>query len=858
MRAVFFFNVLSCCILCVLCVYALLRGNRVPRLRRNALDFSFIVLCIVLALGIFGNAFFISSHTSREAFAWYRYFAFTWYLSPGLFLIFCLLLCGYEFKAWHFIIFIPGLMVFVAHVILPRSVMLGVSRVPMGWHAIYNHNSFWHWLNVINYSGLTLAAIVVLLRKGLGSREELIHKRAMIVLLSIVPTFLGTFTTGFLIRFFGIRFFPPMLPIFLSVLVIGLAIALYHYDLLALTSTSVAERILSSVYDAVVLVDTDGTIIDNNLRGPAHDTAIQQPISVLIPAAVDSQSWFSRHLAEGEAAFEELFVFENNRTAPASMSIRGVFNAGNTYSGYVITAHDLSAEKDLSLEVDRRLATTAALRSIEANFTRAFRASPAGMLISERNTWLLLDANNAVADIFKLPLNEIVGASFSELGLHVDAGEIENLLNALEKGEISSSDEISLYRRDESRVVCLVSASPLQFRGRDAALFTFVDITEQDRLRNDLARAQKLESIGILAGGIAHDFNNIMTAIMGNVSLVRMSLDEDNELYQAVSRAEAACMRARELSRQLLTFSKGGDPNPEATNIVSLVREAVRMATAGSNVVSTFTVESSLPAALVDPGQMIQCFNNIAINAVQAMEQGGTLFVSIKRIRAEDLVHRRNIPVDLEKANYLTVEFRDTGPGIDPRYIDRIFDPYVSYKAAGSGLGLSICYSILKRHKGGISVKSKPGSGAVFTVFIRETTAPVKDVEQSVIRMGKGSILVMDDEYGVRSVMDNMLRRLGYEPTTCPDGKDALDILRSSRAQGKSFSAVLLDLTVPGGMGGLEAAKGIRAMDPDIPLYVMSGYSDDPIISGYRSFGFDGVLHKPFGVEELSRMLSNE
>jgi len=852
MRLVFILNILSCSLFITLGMYAALRRRAVTRrLARNAPDRLFIILAAVLAIGTLGNAFFISAMTAREAALWFQVFAFTWYLSPGLFVLFSLSLTGRTYRPLRFLLLLPGILILAVHVFVPGAVLAGVDRVPLGWHTVYDDGSVWHWLNVANYTAGGLLSILILLIKGVGSMDELVRRRSAVVLASTAPTFIGAFLTGFLIRYFGHENYPPMLPIFLSLLAVGLAFALFRYDLLALTSVAVSERFLSSVYDAVVLTSGNGGILDTNIGfNPGR-------LSLLIPEARDEVDWLAKHAAM-DGSFEARFAFEKNRTAPASMRVRSIVDSPSAYSGYLVTAHDLTAEKDLAIEVERRMAAAAALRSIEANFTRAFRAGPAGMLIIEMRSRVILDANDAISRLFNIPLHEIVGAGLLDLAISIPPEEIDYFESMLEEGRSCPTREIAFLLPDQPRVTCLISASPLRFAGKDAALFTLVDTSELDRLRNDLARSQRLESIGILAAGIAHDFNNILTAILGNISLLKMSMDQQDENSEALSRAETACFRARDLSRQLLTFSKGGEPNFEPTDMVQLVREAVRMATAGSTVVATFSVESGIPPGFVDPGQMLQCFNNIALNAVQAMPGGGTLHIVLRGLAIDA---RRGgvdteIPADLEPGDYIAVEFGDSGPGIPAENRDRIFDPYFSTKKSGTGLGLTISYSIAQRHRGGIQVLSAPGQGARFIVYVRRSAQETGPAEERKLHRGKGEVLVMDDEYTVRTVVAHMLRRIGYEATVCADGEGAVAAVKAAQAQGRAFCAVILDLTVPAGMGGIDAAVRIRTLDPRVPLFVSSGYSDNAIMSNYTAYGFDGVIPKPFGIEELSKYLA--
>jgi nitrogen-specific signal transduction histidine kinase/CheY-like chemotaxis protein len=411
----------------------------------------------------------------------------------------------------------------------------------------------------------------------------------------------------------------------------------------------------------------------------------------------------------------------------------------------------------------------------------------------------------------------------------------------------------------------------LEFGGKQAAVFSLVDVTELNRLRDEVAKAQKLDSIGVLAGGIAHDFNNILTAVVGNVSLARLSVADGTETAEALDRAETACLRARDLAGQLLTFARGGDPAPEATDVLALLREAVRMTTAGSSTAAKFSAESRLPLALVDPGQIMQAFSNITLNAVQAMSAGGTLSLHARLVEiGPDTDYPEGAPLpELSEGSYIAVDFQDEGPGIAPELIGSIFDPYVTTKRKGSGLGLAICYSILKRHRGAVTVSSELGKGACFTVYLPvarqepEIAADANELRKTdalsaprTPSFGKGAILLMDDDLAIRSTTEKMLRRLGYEPTLCADGDGAVAAFASAREKGRAYNAVILDLTVPAGMGGVEAARLIRILDPSVPIFVSSGYAEAPVLADFAAYGFDGVITKPYGVEELGRKLA--
>jgi signal transduction histidine kinase/ActR/RegA family two-component response regulator len=372
------------------------------------------------------------------------------------------------------------------------------------------------------------------------------------------------------------------------------------------------------------------------------------------------------------------------------------------------------------------------------------------------------------------------------------------------------------------------------------------------QLEEDLLRSRKLESLGVLAGGIAHDFNNLLTAILGNITLSLTATKATDEIHRRLIEAEKASMRAQDLTQQLLTFSRGGAPIREAASIGDLVSDTAGFALRGSNVRLDYEPNPGLWPAEVDPGQISQVINNLIINASQAMPDGGTVTVRTgnEAVAAGD-------PLPLAPGDYVTISVSDQGVGIFASHLQRIFDPYFTTKQKGSGLGLATVYSIVKRHDGHIEVTSEPGRGATFKVWLpaapHAKTAPREQVEE--LTQGNGRVLVMDDEPFVRDVIGAMLERLGYEPAFAEHGEEAIARYEEARRAGTPFDAVIMDLTVPGGMGGVEAARRLRELDPRVRIVVSSGYSNDPVMANFRDYGFVGVARKPFKVGELSRVM---
>jgi PAS domain S-box-containing protein len=398
------------------------------------------------------------------------------------------------------------------------------------------------------------------------------------------------------------------------------------------------------------------------------------------------------------------------------------------------------------------------------------------------------------------------------------------------------------------------SVSPIFNRQSDlnGAVVALTDVTNFEKMETELQKAQKLESIGILAGGIAHDFNNILTGIIGNLSLAELYLDDNDTkaIQERIELATEGCIRAGDLTQQLLTFSKGGSPIKKVVNIKELLEKATSFAIHGTKVQSLLSFEPELYSVEADEGQLNQVVNNLIINATQAMPDGGRVFV------VADNLYISSANLQLNEGFYVRIKITDEGVGIPKEYLEQIFDPFFTTKEYGSGLGLATSFSIIKRHEGQIDVESTVDEGTTFTIYLPATTEQVTEVFQAKQSMykGVGRVLVLDDDVAILELLEKALIKMGFDVVVKTSGNEVISLFREAE-ESNPFTLVILDLTVPGEKGGVEVIKELKEINPSVKAIVSSGYSNVAAISKYKSFGFMARIIKPFTAKQLSAVI---
>lgn len=508
-------------------------------------------------------------------------------------------------------------------------------------------------------------------------------------------------------------------------------------------------------------------------------------------------------------------------------------------------------------DLTEKLRAEQALRESESRYRELFEYAAGGVYRSTPQGRFIA-VNPALARMLGFDTPEEVMAQYGdrlETDLYVNPDRRAEFVAMIARADIVTNFESEVRGRDgRSRWLSESVRAVRDPGGRLLYYEGFVsDITPRRQLEQEMQRASKLEAVGILAGGIAHDFNNILTVVLGNITLAELDTGVQGSVASLLREAKRATLRARDLTQQLLTFAKGGDPVRAAVNLAELVRESAGFALHGAKARAEYELPPELWPVDADKGQIGQVIQNLVINSVQAMPEGGIVRIAAANFQLDVGPG----PGGLAPGGYVAITVADSGVGIAPEHLAKIFDPYFTTKQHGSGLGLATVYSIVRKHQGHIEVQSQLGTGTTFRIWLPAAAQPPASIEDRAASSSPfpARVLFMDDEPTIRHMAGLFLERLAAHYELAADGAEALAKYRRAREAGQPFDVVIMDLTVPGGMGGKEAMEQLRVFDPDVRAIVSSGYSRDPVLANYRLHGFRGILPKPYGLEQLRRAL---
>lgn len=517
----------------------------------------------------------------------------------------------------------------------------------------------------------------------------------------------------------------------------------------------------------------------------------------------------------------------------------------------------LAANEDLEWENEVRRRAEEALAEEKELIAVTLQSIGDGVIAADTDGVVML-LNPVAGSMTGWPPEEAIGQPLGEVMRVLDERTrrpMPDVLSRLrEDSEAPGSGQGVLVARDGETRSIAQSAAPI--RDEDGELrgvvLVFRDVTKQKRMEDALITAQKLETVRLLAAGIAHDFNNLLTSVVGNLTLARRLAARGEGFGDRLDDMQQALARARDLTQQLLTFASGGAPVRKALHLAPVLQEAARFALRGSNVSFSCEAPDDLWPVVADEGQIAQVVQNLVINAAQALPEGGTISV-----RAANRVVEPGDGLPVETGRYVEVAVADEGVGIDEEALRRVFEPFFTTKPQGSGLGLAVCFSIMQQHQGHIGIVSAPGRGTTVRVLLPASDLPPGPRSTPPrSRRGSGRVLVMDDDATIRRTSEAMLRELGYDVTCTEDGYEAVEAYERAMGEGRPFDLVVLDLTVPGRPGGLEAMAKLRAIDPRVRAVVASGYSTAPVMDRVQDYGFCASIAKPFGIDELGAVIA--
>lgn len=699
------------------------------------------------------------------------------------------------------------------------------------------------------------------------------HQILLVLLSTIVPIALGS-VNNLVLPMLNFHAIPDLAEVIALAWGFSIVYSIAKYKFLTITPAMAAENIIAAMDEGLVIVDNGGKIVTIN---PALCKLLGYEPHELKDKTIKTFLDFGQH--EKEKAQDDpvagrhdyVLTAKNGDLVPVILSISPLRGSTNVTQGIVCIATDIREHKkkesllrlahtELEKRVDER---TRQLRTMSENMAQesqrlliTLHSIADAVVVTDMDGTVIL-INEAAESLTGYMRDDATGRLIYDIFVILDQKTRMPVGNPVKEALVTMRsatipDGVVLVAKNGREISIDDSAAPI--RNDDGqlmgAVLVFRDITDKKHMEEEAIKSLKLESLGVLAGGIAHDFNNILTGVLTNVSFVKDATDKKSTHYQLLVDAEYAVLRAKDLTHQLLTFAKGGAPVKKVSSISDILNDTANFILTGSACRCEIDIDHGLWHAEVDSGQISQVIQNLLLNAMQAMPQGGVITLS-----AQNMGITSGTVAGLAAGNYIRISVRDTGIGIDPRYLANIFDPYFTTKAKGSGLGLATSYSIVKKHNGRLTVESELGKGTVFHIYLPAAVGPVAASEQP--NCGKpvdalsARVLIMDDEDMILSTAKNILVAAGCTVDCAFNGDEAIVKYKEAKDSGRLYDVFILDLVIPAGLGGKETLAILREFDPNVKAIVSSGYSNDPVMGDFAAHGFKGIVTKPYTAQEL-------
>ena len=795
------------------------------------------------------------------------------YISPCiLFLNFVYALIGKKRDA-VFYFFLASLVAGLAFVLF-TDLFVNISALTVSSRGLFPSRGRYYLIIVLVLYILPIFyALALLAGRLVSSRDPFIKKQYALViagtLLSVLMSVTDNLMASVSMDSEGVL---NMAPPFIIAQTLFVFIAMTRYRFLTMPVQQIAEELFSHINDAVIILDKERNILEMNetargmldlAEGPG------MPADRLLP---------EQFFPDDDLRPREMTLFSRGKRRSVLISQSPIIQH-NTVTGRLVIVKDISdrmrAEELMRMQNELSIALSGVSdirRAMEIIVNAVIRIEG----IDSGGIYLL----DAQSRYFDLVNSRGFSKNFIETSHHFSmerahpAADLftqtepfymnSGMLKALPRGAILEEEGLRslfmipvLHREKPIAWLVIGSHGPNDIRqySRDSAVAVASQIGNaiaRFKAEEELLKTSKIESLGIFAGGIAHDFNNLLTSIIGNISLAKLDSERDQAVHSILTEAENASLRAKDLTIQLLTFSKGGEPIRKTESIVDILRETADFVLRGSNISCRFALDGDLKYADIDRGQISQVIHNIILNARQAMPAGGLITVSAGNSDVGEPSTLR-----IKPGAYVKITIADKGCGIPANYLAKIFDPYFTTKSEGSGLGLAVSYSIMKNHDGCINVRTDPGGGTAFDLYIPASERVPEPPQRTDRRDGHPSynVLLMDDEQMILDVGEKILARLGHRVTRARNGEEAIALYRNAAGSGEPFDLVIMDLTIPGGKGGSETIGELREINPGVRAIVSSGYSNNPVMANYRQYGFCGVIVKPYRFNDLKQVL---
>jgi len=870
---------------------------------KSKLNRTFSLLMASLGLWAFAYSFVYSAPSKEKAWLYFRISSIGWIWFSAFALHFVLVLTkrlDSVRKGLVVLIYFPPSLFFIKN-LLGKLTVEDFLMTSLGWVEIPLKNSLWYHLFFLYYLTYMVLVLYLIRRWGVAANRKREKIQANLIFRSgLIVLILGA-TVNTILPALGLTLMPAIAPLFTLIFAGDIGKAILKYKLMNVNPGLAAEEILSMMKDYLFLLNTEKKIIAVNKQveeelGFKKEEILNKPfLSLVNPDHVPLLANLSQC-----KEMEVDLITSHGEFVPASCSISEIKDSSGDPIGFATVCKDLRERKKLEEEIEVRKRVEKALVSAQELLENRVRERTLELQLAnealkkeieekkraeqslkeseERYRLLYENAGDAICTLNeRLELTglnkkaekflgyhseELLGKNIIDLGvIHEDDREIvaDRLKSVIHEGKEIRGEARFLTKNGEIRIGDVTSTPYSDKGGNVSGILSIIrDVTEKKKMERELLKARKLESISLLAGGIAHDFNNLLAAIVGNISLAKMSINPDNKAIHRLTEAEGIVFKARDLVSKLLLFARGREGQKREVDVKKLVGDVARLVFSGSGIKCELDLSPELPLILADEDQIRQVITNIMINSKEAMGDEGILSVRGELVRID-----RTNSFFLSEGNYLKLSISDTGGGIRKEHLSKVFDPYFSTKEMGpikgTGLGLALAYAIVKNHDGHIEIDSKYGSGTTVTIYLpaeRPSQGPKEEKREKGL-LTKGKILIMDDEEMVRNVTQEILTSFGFQVECARSGFEAIELYRRALSQREPFNVVILDLTVQGSIGGKETLIYLKEIDPNVKAIISSGYTYDPALTAYREYGFEGAITKPFEVDKLIELIEN-